>query len=1235
MKKWSLCYVLLVGVCLLLAVSVPAKAQNWVHTWGGSQNDSANAVTADASGNVYAVGSTNSFGAGGSDVLILKYDSAGNLQWQKTWGGPGNDYGNGVAVDGNGNVYVTGGTSSFGAGWFDVFVLKFDSTGNLLWSKTWGGGSYDVGYDISLDASGNVYAAAESYSVGNAAILLKFDPSGNLLWSRAWKGPATYDSAYSVAVDSGGNALETGISWDYSVSPERNSILLLKYDSSGNLLWNRNWAGPSEDEAWASKAVQVDQSGNVYVAGREAPQCTTSPCNFGFLLFKMDPRGNFLWSSTWKGSAGFDSAGGLAFDGAGNPIITGVINAYGPSPAAALLNFDTSGNLLSSRAWAGSSPTAGYGLAILGSDAIVVGTAPNNTGKWQTFTGTTGTEAGSLTSPSASVSSPTLSVTPPAGTVSSPTGVIDTGGGGYDVFIASTSFTISVTRLLTIASDNPSSGVAVTVSPSDNYGQANGTTQFTRTYNNGVTVTLGAPATATRNNFFSWTGCESTSTTNCTVTMNADRSVTANYTQVVIVPPPIINSVSPDHTSRGQTKSITITGSNFNSAAQVTISNSGVTVSPNPTVSTNQITVGLDLATNATLGATSITVTNPDGQRAQIGFTINMRAVILIPGIMGSVLKNSLDLSNPTSVWPDGLILDAESIDPNDHLCNTHVLPLALSSDGITPWDFFVAPCGLGVTSSGATVGPTALIRSADDPFPELPDYYGDIAAKLGTEYPDYPAYHVVPFPYDWRLDYGINAIDLISQVKTITTTYDGIDIVAHSQGGLVARTYLGLLPKLDPNWQTRYRIGKIIFLGTPQRGAPKAYAILAGIDVPPLTDTIDFPNTTIPIMLFATSHFLAEHFEALYELMPRYPFYTQAGQPNPEGFDQTWNRLVAASPDASSFLTEAERRWTDIATDLTQFASSSLNGTAQNTLKGIQEITEPNTFWGTHTCFEPTLDLTGDGTVPTQSSSGFTSKDYYVSSEHSVLPANATVIAMVEGILATGNPPAADAGQWTQDPKSTPASLSGYTCSPVRITATDASGNVTGTVNGTIQSSIPNSRIFEFPENEGFFLPADQTINLSLQATANGVFGLTLKLHKDGSVQQFTFTDVPIAAISRASLQLIGNTSTPPQMQLDVDGDGIPDYVVTPNAPPAPAAYVSALLVIIRSLGQTHGNETQFTSSLSAALASLSRGDMNSASGQLDAFENKVRAMTGSIIPADTAPVLLNLAEECKNLLR
>lgn len=611
---------------------------NWAHTWGGANGDSISATAMDVNGNLYAVGSTSSFGAGGQDALVLKYDPTGNLVWAKTWGGSSDDHADGAAVDPNGNVYVTGGTYSFGAGWDDLFLLKFNPSGNLLWSKTWGGSSYDEGHDISFDSSGNVFVAAEAYSYNppgtgsSSAEILKFAPDGTLLWNRAWgaqiPGGPTYDGGYSLAVDGNGNIFLSGITWDYNVSPNHDSIFVVKFDSSGNFLWNRNWAGPSEDEAWGTKIVRADAAGNVYIAGRTASQCNStnfSTCDFDVLVLKLDPDGNFVWSKTWKASTGYDTATSFDFDPSGNLVITGTKDEFGATAAPILLRIDPNGNLLSSLAWSGGPGAVGSAVTVDPSgDVFVGGSAPNNVGSWQSFTGAFGTENGTLTDQPSNVGIAPFSPVSQTGTITSPAGIIDNGGGGQDAFVSALPPNYAppppppVTHILTVASTDPSGGVAIGVSLLDNNNLSDGTTEFTRTYNAGVQVTLVAPATASGNTFSSWTGCDSTSGSNCTVTMSADRTVTVNY---VTPPPPnappsITSTSQPQVVQGGSVSLFLINGVNFDTKATVSFSGGQEISITGTSISSTQIVLNLSIAPTATPGVHSVTVTNPDGQYA-------------------------------------------------------------------------------------------------------------------------------------------------------------------------------------------------------------------------------------------------------------------------------------------------------------------------------------------------------------------------------------------------------------------------------------------------------------------------------------------------------------------------------------------------------------------------------------------------------------------------------------------
>ena len=168
----------------------------------------------------------------------FSYAQQANFEWAKSFGGTSTDQGYSIALDSSGNVYTTGrfqGTADFdpGAGTnnltaqgdYDVFIQKLDPSGNFLWAKSFGGTSYDVGYSIALDASGNIYTTGlfggtvdfdpgagtnNLTAQGNFDVFIqKLDPSGNFLWAKSFGG-TSYDVGYSIALDASGNIYTTG-----------------------------------------------------------------------------------------------------------------------------------------------------------------------------------------------------------------------------------------------------------------------------------------------------------------------------------------------------------------------------------------------------------------------------------------------------------------------------------------------------------------------------------------------------------------------------------------------------------------------------------------------------------------------------------------------------------------------------------------------------------------------------------------------------------------------------------------------------------------------------------------------------------------------------------------------------------------------------------------------------------------------------------------------------------------
>ncbi len=365
---------LLSSLLLLSLFAVPASAQPALliqKTWGGSAVDVGQGVAVDSSGNIYVAGQTYSFGPASpnsASLSLLKYNPTGSLLWQRIWASTSirsYEYGKGVAVDVSGNIYVTGQTTSFGAGGIDVMLLKFNSSGSLQWQKTWGGSSGESGFGVAVDASGNIYVTGEEKSFGfyGDVFLLKFNSTGSLLWQKTWGGNAE-STGWGVAVDSSGYVYLTGGTRIFGAGV--NDILLLKFDSSGGIQWQRTWGGSSDDEGYG---VAVDVSGNIYVTGKTY--------SFGagiadVLLLKFNSSGSLQWQKTWGGSDN-DVGLGVAVDSSGNTYVTGETFSFGGIDVM-LLKFDSSGGLTWQKTWGGSGIDVGNGVAVDSSgNALVVG----------------------------------------------------------------------------------------------------------------------------------------------------------------------------------------------------------------------------------------------------------------------------------------------------------------------------------------------------------------------------------------------------------------------------------------------------------------------------------------------------------------------------------------------------------------------------------------------------------------------------------------------------------------------------------------------------------------------------------------------------------------------------------------------------------------------------------------------------------------------------------------------
>ncbi|PKN44389.1 MAG: hypothetical protein CVU59_11740 [Deltaproteobacteria bacterium HGW-Deltaproteobacteria-17] len=287
---------------LYVAKLYPDSSLAWSVQTGTSSTDSAQGVAVDSPGNLYVAGYAN--GAldgnpylGASDCVLIKYNTYGTRQWTRQWGSTGSETAMSVAVDGSGNVYVTGDTSGAmdggNLGGTDVFLTKYNSDGTLLWTRQWGSAGSEYSYGVKTDGTGNVFVSGRTSGSldGNAsagsydAFVTKYNSSGTRLWTRQW-GSSGSDGATRLDVDASGAVLVTGwVAGSLWGNPwlGGDDVFLSRYDTDGAHIATQQW-GTSSGES--GSAVTIDSTGEVYLVGHT--QGTLAPSTgLGWDLFVL------------------------------------------------------------------------------------------------------------------------------------------------------------------------------------------------------------------------------------------------------------------------------------------------------------------------------------------------------------------------------------------------------------------------------------------------------------------------------------------------------------------------------------------------------------------------------------------------------------------------------------------------------------------------------------------------------------------------------------------------------------------------------------------------------------------------------------------------------------------------------------------------------------------------------------------------------------------------------------
>jgi len=310
----------------------------WTKTIGGKDFEDGYSLIQTADGGYAIAGHTKSFGAGGADVYVVKLDANGNLQWTKTIGGKDWDEGHSIIQTSDGGYAIAGYTSSFGAGKLDVYVIKLDTNGNLQWTKTIGGPASEIGNSLIQTSDGGYAIAGSTISFGAGQLdvyVIKLDANGNLQWNKTIGGTGD-DRGYSLIQTSDSGYAIAGITESFGAG--KKDVYVVKLDANANLQWTKTIGGPASEEG--NSLIQTSDGGYAIAGITES---------FGagkkdVYVVKLDANGNLQWTKTIGGET-FDSGSSIIQTSDGGYAIAGITYSFGAGEADVyVVKLDKNGN---------------------------------------------------------------------------------------------------------------------------------------------------------------------------------------------------------------------------------------------------------------------------------------------------------------------------------------------------------------------------------------------------------------------------------------------------------------------------------------------------------------------------------------------------------------------------------------------------------------------------------------------------------------------------------------------------------------------------------------------------------------------------------------------------------------------------------------------------------------------------------------------------------------------------
>jgi hypothetical protein len=349
---------LIIGIsCLSVHLSTPSLAQvSFERTYGNIPSSGGNSVQQTTDGGYIIAGDIGDFAGGLFSVYLIRTDSLGDTLWTKTYGGFGDDEGNSIQQTSDGGFIIAGRTRSFGSGLYDVYLIRTDSSGDAIWARTYGGNNVDEGFSVQETMDGGFIVAGGTWSFGAGegdVYLIRTDPNGDTLWTRTYGG-SLWDYGYSVQETQDSGYVVTGITASFGGGWY--DVYLIRTDTNGDTLWTRAYGGTEWDYGYS---VQVTHDNGFVIGGR-----TTSfgAGNNDVYLVKTDSTGDTLWTKTFGGTD-FDIGKSVRVTQDSGYVITGITSSFGPGfYDVYLVRTDASGNAIWTRTFGGGSDDGGESI---------------------------------------------------------------------------------------------------------------------------------------------------------------------------------------------------------------------------------------------------------------------------------------------------------------------------------------------------------------------------------------------------------------------------------------------------------------------------------------------------------------------------------------------------------------------------------------------------------------------------------------------------------------------------------------------------------------------------------------------------------------------------------------------------------------------------------------------------------------------------------------------------------